>query len=178
MPYLRYNYVGKGEHWYRVCFEQLGFPVSKNFITHGYLITIFVVVANENIFKESTKNIMGTWGTSANRVKVVTAFTKAVKAAEQANDIAYPETFKLFKFLFPQILKWIFICVNGCFLSHKSDYWKMEWKFSALRLRRSFFAGEELKSFLFSRNFKELYGTDKEYVVWGLNFFSTLYDLL
>ena len=86
-------------------FEQLGFPVSKNFITHGYLITIFVVAANENILKESTKNIMGTWGTSANRVKVVTAFTKAVKAADQANDIAYPETFKLFKFLFPQILK-------------------------------------------------------------------------
>ena len=33
------------------------------------------------------------------------------------------------------------------------------------------FAGEEPKSLLFFRNFKELYGSDKEYVVWGTIFF-------
>ena len=86
-------------------FEELGFPVTKNFINRGYLITIFVIAANENIFQESTKELKGTWGTSANRSKIVKNFTKAVKAAERDNTIEYPETFKLFKFLFPQILK-------------------------------------------------------------------------
>ena len=64
-----------------------------------------MIAANENIFQESTKELKGTWGTSANRSKIVKNFTKAVKAAERDNTIEYPETFKLFKFLFPQILK-------------------------------------------------------------------------
>merc|ERR1711890_97391 len=97
------KFVGK-ENLYREIFETLGFPVSGNYISRGYLITIFVITANENIFKESTKNIVGTWGTSKNRGKVIKSFVDAVKKAERDNDIAYAETFKLFKFLFPRIL--------------------------------------------------------------------------
>ena len=98
------KFVGKGDLWCRALLKDLGIPVSQNYMSRGYMITIFVVVANEEIFEQSTKNIEGTWGTSTNRVKVIKNFVDAVKEAERKNEICYPETFKLFKFLFPQIL--------------------------------------------------------------------------
>ena len=79
--------------------------IKGTFVSRGWLIIIFVICVNADIFTESTEEIVGSWGTTKNCVKVVKALTSAVKEAERTNDIAYPETFKLFKFLFPNILK-------------------------------------------------------------------------
>ena len=76
---------------------------------HGWLIITFVICTSSDIFTESTKEIKGSWGASKNRGKVVKALTSALslKETERTNgiiDIAYTETFKLFKFLFQNIL--------------------------------------------------------------------------
>merc|ERR1711964_73005 len=101
----QFKFIGKGEHWFRCLCEELGLAVKGNFVSRGWLIIIFFICANADIFTESTKDIEGSWGTSKNRGKVVKALTSVVKEAERKNDIVYPETFKLFKFLFPKILK-------------------------------------------------------------------------
>jgi len=101
----QFKFIGKGEHWFRCLCEEAGLLVKGNFVSRGWLIIIFVICANAGIFEESTKEIEGSWGKSANRGEVVKALTSAVKKAERDNAIAYPETFKLFKFLFPKILK-------------------------------------------------------------------------
>ena len=101
----QFKFIGKGEHWFRCLCEETGLLIKGSFMQHGWLIIIFVICANADIFTESTKEIKGSWGASKNRGKVVKALTSAVKEAERNNGIAYPETFKLFKFLFPNILK-------------------------------------------------------------------------
>ena len=98
------KFIGKGEHWFRCLCEEAGLFIKGSFMQHGWLIIIFVICANADIFTESTREIKGSWGASKNRGKVVKALTSAVKEAERTNDIAYPETFKLFKFLFPKFL--------------------------------------------------------------------------
>merc|ERR1719473_845397 len=79
--------------------------LKETFVTRGWIIIIFVICVNADFFTESTGEIQGSWGATKNRGKVVKALTSAVKKAERENKIAFPETFKLFKFLFPHILK-------------------------------------------------------------------------
>ena len=101
----QFRFIGKGEHWFRCLCEESGLFIKGTFMSRGWLIIIFVICANADIFTESTKEIKGSWGSGKNRCKVIKALTSAVKEADRANDITYPETFKLFKFLFPNILK-------------------------------------------------------------------------
>ena len=101
----QFKFVGKKEHWFRCLCEEEGLFIKGTFVSRGWLIIIFVICVNADIFTESTEEIVGSWGTTKNCAKVVKALTSAVKEAERTNDIAYPETFKLFKFLFPNILK-------------------------------------------------------------------------
>lgn len=98
------SFFGKGKHWFRPLCEDLGVCVTANFVSLGYIIIIFVVCVDANIFEESTKDIEGNWGDSSNRAKVAKAFIEAVKKAERNNNITYPKTFQLFKNLFPYAL--------------------------------------------------------------------------
>merc|ERR1712202_116686 len=98
-------FFGKEDYYFRVLCDQLGFSISANFVDLGYIIILFVVCTDTTIFETSTKDIKGTWGQSANRGKVVKAFKSAVKEAERNNTIQYPDTFQLFKNLFPDVLK-------------------------------------------------------------------------
>merc|ERR1711964_3021 len=98
------KFFGKGEHWFRPLCEELGVAVSGNFVSKGYIVSLFVVCADSKLFVKSTENIEGSWGKSKNRDKVGKAFVEAVKEAEQNGNVHYPDTLKLFKFLFPWIL--------------------------------------------------------------------------
>lgn len=99
------KFFGKDDYWFRPLCQELGMSLSSNFVSLGFIIIIFVVCVDAKIFETSTRDIEGTWGESAYRNKVVKALTKAVKEAESNNNIKYPETFKLFKNLFPKVLK-------------------------------------------------------------------------
>ena len=78
---------------------------------------------NADIFTESTEEIVGSWGTTKNCVKVVKALTSAVKEAERTNGIAYPETFKLFKSL-PKYSYINIYCFKGLF-AYKTEFMKV-----------------------------------------------------
>merc|ERR1719281_1739675 len=95
------KFIGKADYWFRPLCEELGFSISENFMKFGLRIILFVVCADSTIFETSTKDIKGTWGESQNRFKIPKAFKKAVKEAETKNSINYPDTFQLFKNLFP-----------------------------------------------------------------------------
>ena len=69
------------------------------------MASLMVVCANPKLIKESTADLQGTWGTPKNRDKVGKAFVKAVKEAEEKGNVQFPETLKLFKYLFPWVLK-------------------------------------------------------------------------
>jgi len=101
----QFKFIGKGKHWFRCLCEEAGLKLKETFVTRGWIIIIFVICVNADFFTESTGEIQGSWGATKNRGKVVKALTSAVKKAERENKIAFPETFKLFKFLFPHILK-------------------------------------------------------------------------
>jgi hypothetical protein len=98
------KFIGKADYWFRPLCEELGFSISENFMKFGLRIILFVVCADSTIFETSTKDIKGTWGESQNRFKIPKAFKKAVKEAETKNSINYPDTFQLFKNLFPDVL--------------------------------------------------------------------------
>merc|ERR1711959_731370 len=95
------EFYGKEDYWFRPLCQKLGLTLTANFVTLGYIIIIFVVCVDANIFEQSTKDIEGTWGTSSNRAKVAKALKEAVKKAESNNKIKYPKTYQLFKNLFP-----------------------------------------------------------------------------
>ena len=99
------EFYGKEDYWFRPLCQKLGLTLTANFVTLGYIIIIFVVCVDANIFENATQEIEGNWGDSGNRRKVVVALTKAVKEAESNNAIAFPDTFQLFKNLFPYVLK-------------------------------------------------------------------------
>lgn len=99
------EFYGKEDYWFRPLCQKLGLTLTANFVTYGYIIIIFVVCVDANIFESATQDIEGNWGKSGNRKEVVVALTKAVKEAENKNAIAFPDTFQLFKNLFPYVLK-------------------------------------------------------------------------
>ena len=99
------KFFGKDDYWFRPLCQELGMSLTSNFVRLGFIIIIFVVCIDAKLFETSTKDFEGTWGDSAIRNKVVKALTKAVKEAESNNNIKYSETFKLFKNLFPKVLK-------------------------------------------------------------------------
>lgn len=58
------KFIGKCEHWFRPMCEELGFEVSANFVSYGYIASLFVVCADSKLFESCAKDIKGTWVSS------------------------------------------------------------------------------------------------------------------
>jgi len=102
IAYNQHMFHGKKDYWFQPNCEQLGYEISDN-LSFRWRHVLLVVCADPALVKKSTENLGDSWG--SNRGKVAKAFKDAVKAAEKSKKIRYPETFFLFKQLFPLLLK-------------------------------------------------------------------------
>jgi len=96
------KFFGRDMMWFRPLMSDLGWEISESFVTRGFLVVILVVAADPALIESSTKSIKGKW--SENRGEVKKAFIDAAKAAERKKKLKYPQTFALFKKLFPSLL--------------------------------------------------------------------------
>lgn len=105
VEYNQAEFIGKRKYWFRPLCEKLGgFHLSENFQKIS-LVSIFVVCCDPpDLLESSVKDVKGTWGSGA-RSQCKIAWTEAVKKAIRENTVKYPSTLRLFKNLFPDVLK-------------------------------------------------------------------------
>ena len=101
VAYNQNKFHGKKFYWFRPMCKELGWEISDTFASR-FLITLFVVCVDPEIFDNDLKEFGKSWGKKKEQVKKV--LFDAVHTAEKKKRITYPSTFKLFKKLFPHIL--------------------------------------------------------------------------
>lgn len=101
----QHKFIGKKQDiWFRASCETLGWNISKNFFK-DYLIVLFAVCVDPAMIANATESFGKQWfGTD--RVQVKEALFNAVRTAiRDPEEIEYPKTLELFKFLFPEVVK-------------------------------------------------------------------------
>ena len=58
----QFKFVGKKDHWFQCLCEEEGLFIKGTFVSRGWLIIIFVICVNVDVFTESTEEIVGSWG--------------------------------------------------------------------------------------------------------------------
>lgn len=101
----QHKFIGKKQDiWFRASCETLGWSISKNFFK-DYLIVLFAVCVDPAMIANATKSFGKQWF-GKDRVQVKEALFNAVKTAiRDPEEIEYPKTLELFKFLFPEVVK-------------------------------------------------------------------------